>query len=39
MNKEIKRIESSPKVIKNLFNEKEINEFFKIIQGTSYNST
>ncbi len=30
MNKEIKKIESSPKVIKNLFNEKEINEFLKL---------
>ena len=30
MSKEIKRIESSPKVIKNLFNEKEINEFLRL---------
>ena len=30
MNKEIKRIETSPKVIKNLFNEKEINEFLRL---------
>ncbi len=28
--KEIKKLESSPKVIKNLFNQNEINEFLKL---------